>query len=54
VLDGTARALLGDFFSDTLLVKTTVNGGPSDLARVQALKEVRFGLTIDETEGLQK
>jgi hypothetical protein len=54
VLDGTTRALLLDFFSDTLLVKTTVNGGPSDLTGVQTLEEVRSGLTVNETETLIK
>jgi hypothetical protein len=52
VLDGTARALLLDFFGDTLLVETTVDGGPSDLTRVQTLKEVGSSLTVDETERL--
>jgi hypothetical protein len=52
VLDGTARTLLLDFLSDTLLVKTTVDGGPSDLTGVQTLKEVRGSLTVDETERL--
>jgi hypothetical protein len=54
MLDSTTRALLGDFFSHTLLVETAVDGGPADLTRVQTLEEVGFGLTIDEAESLQK
>jgi hypothetical protein len=52
VLDGTTRALLLDFFGDTLLVETTIDGGPSDLTGVQTLKEVGSSLTVDETERL--
>lgn len=54
VLNGAAAALLGNFLSDTLLVETTVDLGPSDLAGVKALKEERFGLAVDEAEGLSK
>jgi hypothetical protein len=52
VLDSAASALLGNLFSDALLVHATVDDSPVDLARVQALKEVGLALAVDETEGL--
>lgn len=53
VLDGATTALLGDFFGDALLVEATVDLGPADLARVQALQEQGLGLAVNEAEGLQ-
>lgn len=53
MLDGTARTSLGDDFTSTLLVQATVDLSPADLAGVNALKEVRLGLAVDETEGLK-
>ena len=48
VLDGLARALLGDLLSNTLLVDATVDDGPGDLARVLALEEEGLLLRSDE------
>lgn len=53
MLDGATTALLGDFFGDALLVEATVDLGPADLARVQALQEQGLGLAVNEAEGLQ-
>lgn len=47
-LDVLARTLLGDLLGDSLLVDTTVDGGPRDLTRVLALEEERLLLRGDE------
>lgn len=54
VLDGLLGALLGDLLGDTLLVDAAVDDGPSDLARVLALKEEGFLLRGDEAVGGQR
>jgi hypothetical protein len=53
VLDGATSALLGNLLSDALLVHTTVDDSPVNLARVQALQEVRLALAVDEAEALR-
>lgn len=52
VLDSLARALLGHFLSDTLLMKTSVHGGPCNLAWVLALQEQRLVLGANKSEDL--
>jgi hypothetical protein len=53
VLDGAAGALLGNLLGDALLVHATVDDSPVNLARVQALQEVRLALAVDEAEALR-
>lgn len=52
VLDGLARALLGDLLGDTLLVESSVNDSPGDLTGVLALQEERLVLGADKAEDL--
>lgn len=52
VLDGLARALLGDLLGHTLLAKTTVSNGPGDLTGVLALQEEGLILGADKAEDL--
>lgn len=52
VLDGLARALLGDLLSNSLLVESSVNDGPGDLTGVLALQEERLVLGADKAEDL--
>ena len=52
VLHSTPRALLGNFFSYTLLVHATIDLCPGDLARVFTLQEERGIFGVGETEYL--
>lgn len=52
MLDGTAGALLGNLFSNTLLVHPAVHLRPCDLARVLALQEERLVFGCSEAEDL--
>lgn len=53
VLHSAARAFLGDFLCDTLLVHPTVDLCPCDLARIFALEEEGLSFGRDEAEDLR-
>lgn len=52
VLDSLARALLGNFLGDTLLVESAVDDSPGNLTGVLALQEQRLVLGADKAEDL--
>ena len=54
VLHRPARALLGNFFRDALLVHPAVYLGPGDLAGILALEKERFIFGADEAEDLAR